>query len=355
MYKMFILLLKFIFCLAMLISLLLAGCIVYATLTNYEPAEKEAVNAEGDALKSINSDTLSFFIWNVGYSGLGKESDFFYDGGKIVISPKNWVEKNINGVKSQVQELSKNTDFFMLQEVDANSKRSYYINQVKAISEVLPGYASTFAPNYNVKFVAFPFSQPMGKVLSGLANYSPYKSIENTRFQLPGSFGFPKRVFYLDRCMLLNRYQLPNNKQLVVINTHKEAYDNGGIKEQEMQYMKKIILTEYEKGNYVVVGGDWNQCPPNFDNKTFLKPNMQLQEQLNIKSDFMPQDWHWIYDPKVATNRKNDFPFNPETTFTTLIDFFLISPNIQALQVKGVSTGFDFSDHQGVWMKVKLN
>ena len=47
------------------------------------------------------------------------------------------------------------------------------------------------------------------------------------------------------------------------------------------------MLEEYEKGNYIVVGGDWNQCPPDFKPNTF-RPEITPDEyyQINVPTDF---------------------------------------------------------------------
>lgn len=347
--------LKLAITLASMVAVVLGSLIGYATFTNYEPAEREDLNAEGSkGVEKIENDTVSFLIWNVGYTGLGKESDFFYDNGKMVISPKEWVTKNLQGIINELSVRQKNIDFFMLQEVDKDSKRGYFTNQIETIANALPSFNYTFGINYNVQYIAYPFHNPLGKVLGGLVTYSRYAPTQNTRYQLPGKFAFPKRVFYLDRCLLVQRYKTLYNKDLVVINLHNEAYDDGSQKAQQMEYLKKIMTTEYEKGNYVVAGGDWNQTPPNFNNLTFLKPNMEASEQIPVPANFMPQEWNWAFDPKVPTNRKNDFPFNKETTFTTVIDFYLTSPNLEIIETQGISNDFDFSDHQPVFLKIKL-
>ena len=52
------------------------------------------------------------------------------------------------------------------------------------------------------------------------------------------------------------------DKQLVIINLHLEAYDDGSAREKQMKVLKDIMVKEYEKGNYVIVGGDFNQTFP---------------------------------------------------------------------------------------------
>ena len=74
----------------------------------------------------------------------------------------------------------------------------------------------------------------------------------------------------------------------------------------------------------------------------------------NIAADFMPADWQWVYDPKIPTNRSNRTVYRPGETFTTLIDYFLVSPNVAVLEVQCIDEQFADSDHQAVRMQVRL-
>lgn len=341
--------------LALLVALVLGGLIAYATVTNFSPDEQETVEPQGAVGKPTVQvgEELSAMIWNVGYCGLGKEVDFFYDGGENVITPEKFVKKNIAGM-SRVTSESLNNDFLLYQEVDINSKRSHFSNQRETIAAISKDHNNSLALNYKVKHIPIPFTQPMGRVESGLLSLSKYKSTENTRYQFPGNFAWPKSLFFLDRCFLLQRFNTSNGKELVVINTHNSAYDDGGLKQRQMEYLREVLKDEYEKGNYVMVGGDWNQTAPGFDNTKFAKPNGQaVVEQIPIEANYIP-GWQWILDENTPTNRKTSSPYKAETTFTTVIDFYLLSPNIEALSVEGVDISFDYSDHQPVNLKFVL-
>lgn len=344
----------FILAIALLILLTLGGIILYAQLTDYKPQEKEQVKVVGENKAQLDSDSLSLMIWNIGYSGLGADVDFFYDGGDNVITPKELVSKYYTGIEQTVQQY-KNTDFVLLQEVDVQSKRSHKVNQFEGLGKLNPKWNKAFGKNYDVNFVPLPFSSPMGSVIGGLATYTPYQSTENTRYQFPGNYEWPKALFFLDRCFLLQRFPAKNGKELVVINTHNSAYDDGSLKKGQMDYLKNVLTEEYEKGNYVIVGGDWNQTPPGFDNNKFVKPGGEsAYEQTPITFDYMP-DWLWAYDPNTPTNRKVSYPYDKNKTFTTVIDFFLLSPNVKLSKIQGKHLDFQFSDHQPVYMEVVLN
>lgn len=325
--------------------------LLYATINDYKPNEKIVVlkNNTSDLLN--HKSEISLMIWNIGYCGLNKEMDFFYDGGKNVRPSKQKVLENINGVKSFLKDKG-DFDFILLQEVDKNSKRSYYTNQFDSISNLFKDRNCTFGKNYDVFFVPTPLKDPMGKVESGLMTIGKYKPNLSTRYSFPGNYDWPTNLFMLDRCFLVNRYNLTNDKELLIINTHNSAYDDGGLKEQQMEYLKKFIKNEYKKGNYIIVGGDWNQCPPNF--KPNYKENIQDNDnRTDIASDFM-NNYKWLYNNSLPTNRRVTAPYEKGKTLTTVIDFFLLSPNIESIFIENIDLAFENSDHNPVKAIIKL-
>jgi len=284
--------------------------------------------------------------------------DFFKDGGKKVITTEDNCRENVSGIADFL--LRNDTiDFIFIQEIDKDSKRSYHVNEYEKISKNLKGYNPYFAMNYDVFFVPVPPSEPMGKVVSGIATFSKFTPVSSTRYSLPGDFGFPTQLFYLDRCFMVNRYKLSNGKELVCINTHNEAFDEGGtIRKAQMEMLREFVSNEYNSGNYVIAGGDWNQFPPDYKpafsgNKVFTGQigNFNL---MGIESDYMQREWKWIYDPATPSFRTVMAAYDPATTPTSVCDFFLISPNIESVYIKCQDLGFANSDHNPVLMKVKL-
>lgn len=346
------LILKILIGAGVLFGLYVLGAILYAQFTDYKPEEitpAESILASDDATNPL-SDTLSVYIWNVGYSGLGKESDFFYDGGKMVRSPEEYVKKNFAGIQKNIEEM-KDADFILLQEVDFDSKRSYHIRQVELLSKQMQslGFGNAwFAKNYLVNYVPIPITEPMGSVHSGILSLSKYKPNHVSRHSFPANFSWPKGLFFLDRCFMVQRFPF-SGKELLMINTHNSAYDGGTLKKEEMEYMKKFLLEEEAKGNYIIVGGDWNQIPPGFAGD----PGAGYEE-IPIPAVYPAKGWQWASDLQHRTNRKVDTPYVQDVTYTTILDFFLLSPNVELLEIKGLVNNFEFSDHQPVKIKVRL-
>lgn len=337
---------------ALLPLLYVGGMILFAWITKYIPEKEEFLTVNNNMGKVPNDTILECVIWNIGYGGLGAEADFFYDGGKMVRSPESKVKEYNEGITSFLETQSE-VHFILIQEADQNSKRSWYTNQVDLISQKMKNFGWNFALNYDVKFVPVPYTEPMGKVLGGLLSLSRFPVKEAKRIQLPNADKFPDQLFYLERCLLLQRISLPNGKDLVVINTHFEAYDDGGVKKKQMAFTKEILDKEYALGNYVILGGDWNISPPGLDPHRFAKEPEKDYLKINVEDDYM-KGWQFAYDSTVATNRKNKFAYNPLSTFTTVIDYFLISPNIEILETKGINLDFKSSDHQPVKVRFKI-
>ena len=328
-----------------------AGIIVYAFISDYRPKEKEIVSASGKVEMLNDSLKFSLVTWNIGYCGLDKEMDFFYDGGTKVFTPKATCIHNLQAIREFLKQFS-STDFILLQEVDKDSKRSYHINEYDSIAKSLTGHHPSFAKNYDVFFVPVPLTTPMGKVISGLTTFSKYQSVSSIRYRFPGEYGFPKQLFMLDRCFLVNRYPLSNGKELLIINTHNEAFDPGPLRKAQMAYLRDFLLNEYHLGNYIITGGVWNQTPPEF------KPNYSIDKadtsQMKVPKDYLPPDWKWLYDNRNPSERNVITAYQPSTTTTNVFDFFLVSPNIEKLSVECIQLNFEHSDHNPVKIEIKL-
>lgn len=329
--------LKPILLLIMIPILWVVGNLIYGTLTDFKPPKEVVLQIEANDAQRPDS-IITLLNWNVGYCGLGEESDFFYDDGKTVRMEQSIVRKNLNGVMNTLKYYD-DVDIILLQEVDTLSKRSWQLNEYTDISQVLPEFNSSFTLNYNVNFVPIPFLDPMGKVMGGLATFNRYTVTNATRYQFPSSYAWPNSIYFLDRCFMVQRTPF-KDVELVIINTHNSAYDDGSLKKVEMDFLKDFLKTEEEKGNYIIVGGDWNQHAPGTGDR-------------QVPNDYL-EGWTWAYDTSFPTNRNLKAAYVAGQTETQVIDFYLCSPNIEVEEVKVINLDFKFSDHQPVYLRAKL-
>ncbi|MBT3387853.1 MAG: endonuclease, partial [Desulfobacula sp.] len=73
---------KIILGLICILVLVFVGLIGYATLSDYQPDPTAVVFEKQDAKAISTQKNYKLLIWNIGYGGLGRDMDFFYDGGK---------------------------------------------------------------------------------------------------------------------------------------------------------------------------------------------------------------------------------------------------------------------------------
>ena len=343
---------RFLFYLLLVLAGAFALFLVYASVDDYRPPFTETQTPDKHPLEISNHASLDLLIWNIGYAGLDASMDFFYDGGKRIRPEEEEVIRNMNGIVETLAPF-RQFDFILLQEVDRHSRRSYHYNQYRIIAEHFPRHTTWFGLNYRVSFVPIPLKDPMGKVESGLMSLTLHPPSQVSRHSFPGNYNWPVRLFMLDRCFLVTRHPVSGGKELVAVNTHNSAYDDGTLRSLQMSFLREFLLSEYENGNYIIVGGDWNQTPhgvtPELPSHRFDTLDLTF-----IEKDYPAPGWTWAYDPEHPTNRRVNTPYDPSLTLTTIIDCFLVSPNIQVEEIHCINTGFAFSDHQPVRMRARL-
>lgn len=154
------------FCLTLGAVLYLPVTILYLKYNEYSPDNDKKLivyNPKKVDKQEKLYEKFSLLSWNIGYGGLDNSADNVFDGGTKVqsLSKKN-TENNLDAVKDLIKDT--NPDFLFLQEVDRNSKRSYYFDQIKKILDYQHPYYYSFATNFSVKFVPAPIFNPIGKV-----------------------------------------------------------------------------------------------------------------------------------------------------------------------------------------------
>ncbi|MGO4537115.1 endonuclease/exonuclease/phosphatase family protein [Paenibacillus sp. 2TAB19] len=323
--------------------------LIYVTLVDYKPAseiELEASHNSQQALKQGDSVTVTTF--NIGYAGLDQRQDFFMDGGKMSrSSSKEQTEANLDAIADFLQ--GTQSDFYLLQEVDTKSSRSYKIDEAAALSSALSDYDSTYAINYKVPWVPVPVFAPMGTVRSGLMTLSTFQTTSHVRYDLPGKESWPVQQLELDRALIASRYPVDNGKELVLINLHLSAFDKGGtIRKQQLDFLDGFIREESDKGNYLIVGGDWNHSLPSTDAAAFEAEQDWPEWLQPFPEGFGLEGLQWANDPAVPSVRTLDIPYEKGVNFLAVIDGFLVSSNIGITTVKGHDLGFANSDHNPV-------
>ncbi|MEA5040758.1 MAG: endonuclease/exonuclease/phosphatase family protein [Clostridiaceae bacterium] len=331
--------------------LVACGLIVYLSVTEYRPeASEPAVLSQTTPEKTFSpGDRLSVLSFNMGYGALGKDADFFMDGGKEVIpDSRARVDGDLAGIAALIE--AQDADVTMLQEVDTGARRSFGIDE-----RTMLGRGSTaFAYNYVCNFVPYPWP-PIGQVHSGLMTMTGAEIQSAERIALPCPFSWPVRMVNLKRCLLVTRLPIEGtDKHLVIINLHLEAYDDGTGKLAQAAALTAYLETAYANGDYVIAGGDFNQVFPGTTERYPLVQENWMPGTLDPQA--FSEGWTLAFDEATPTCRLLNQPYDPDSLLTQyyVIDGFLLSPNVELASVETLDCGFTYADHNPVRLEVIL-
>ena len=328
------------------------------TIAEYRPDDVETVIASHEVEETLSvGEQLTLVTWNCGYGALGDNADFFMDGGSSVYTAdKDRVQQNLAGIRDELKRID--PDLILLQEVDIHSDRSYGMDEREVLHEVMPAGTEAFAYNFKAMYVPYPLP-PIGHVESGLYTLSSAEIRTAERISLPCPFAWPIRTINLKRCLLVSRIPLEgSNHELVLINLHLEAYDDGEGKEKQTKQLWEFMQDEYLKGNYVIAGGDFNQRFSNADKDRFPVLSEDYWQPGDIDATAFGEEFKLVTDREAATCRSLDKAYagaDREHFQFYQIDGYIVSDNVQVNSVK-VRDDLDFrySDHNPVVMEFTL-
>lgn len=305
-------------------------------------------------------ETYRIACWNIGFGAYEDDYSFFMDGGTESWAwSKERLQENLDEIGATLQSLK--ADILLLQEVDFDSTRTYHIDE----AELLRTYHgldaesdSVFAVNYDSPFLFYPLIRPHGASRSGLLTVSSLTAESALRRSLPVETGFTK-LLDLDRCYSVTRIPVDNGKTLCLYDLHLSAYTSDGkIADEQLAMLLADMQQEYENGNYVVGGGDFNKDLLGNSGEIFgvstegytwaqpIKTELFAGKNLTLVA---PLDEN---DPQPSC-RNADAPYHEGQLLLT-VDGFVVSDNVTVSESGVHAMDFACSDHQPVVMTFTL-
>lgn len=330
------------------------------------PDNKKLTIKNNQRQELVLNKKYSATTYNVGFGAYDHNFDFFMDHGELkngqkthgwkgTAASKESVLASTNGVIQTMQK--QNPDFMFFQEIDTDSTRSHHVNQVKMLENHFGNYDAVFANNFHSAFLAWPPYDPHGSVQSGLLSMSRFKMTSAIRRQYPVTSALISKFTDLDRCFVVMEFPIKNGKNLVFINSHMSAYDKGGkMRKAQMKLISSVMEKEYQAGNYVIVGGDFNHALGK-DMMTHFAHQEKIPDWVSVLDQKMlPKDFTMVKATnreQVATVRATDMKYDPKVNYMTVCDGFIVSKNIKA-SAKNLDTDFRYSDHNPVRLEFEL-
>ena len=294
--------------------------------------------------------------WNIGFGAYTADYDFFMDGGtQSRAVSEEALDANMEDISRTLA--GNNADFYMIEEVDTDSTRSYHVDERPYLHKALKDYSYSFAQNYNSAYLMYPLSKPIGASESGIMTFSKYQMTSSLRVEVPIDPGITK-VLDLDRCYTVSRLPLEGtDKNLVLYTLHFSAYSaDGSIATKQMKIMLRSMQKEYEKGNYCIAGGDFNKDLLGDSSKYFGVDTGDYTWAQPIEMSLFDGTGLRLVapDPDKPSVRNPDSAFHDGQLVLT-VDGFIASDNVDVESCKVLYNGFAYSDHNPVKMSFVLD
>ena len=269
---------------------------------------------------------VKIMTYNIGNCLYGRNAN---NNSYMTFSRKK-INSNIKGQLSQIKKYD--PDILLLQEIGTSSLSNTLKNIYKKYRIELKKYKSKYYNNYNILQI---FNN--GKA-TFIKKYS-----QNQKIKIPFKVrGILNNIFCSNKVQILTRIKISDTKkELIIINIHLTAYKKNHIERiKQLNYILDIAKKELDKGNYVVIGGDWNI-------DLFSETN-----KLNLPSEIIKKinNDNWTMNAKGKTLKYEGKLLKDDKTY----DGFLTSKNIVVTKLKSYEQ-FDYSDHSPVTMTIKLN
>ena len=345
----------------LLVILLVAGGYVAYVFISYSRIEDNKVlEVKGDAAETaVTGREYTAVSFNIGFGAYTPDFTFFMDGGKEsrARSEESVIECVDGAAKTA---LSFEPDFVFFQEVDTDSDRSFHVDQEERLIGLFKsagGFDSVFAQNYHSAYLMYPILHPHGASNSGLLTMSRANITSSLRRSLPIATGV-KKILDLDRCYSVSRVPVDNGRELVLFNIHASAYGTDASQgNAQMEMLLNDMKAEYDKGNYVICGGDYNH---DFTGTSVKHFNPDVTEIFSwcqpFPAELIPEGLSRCADyaeGMVPSTRNTDIPYS-EDSFVVILDGFIISDNVTCSYVQNIDAGFKYTDHNPVVIKFTL-
>ena len=248
-------------------------------VTTFDDIE-DAVLYQSNLLKEYPAKkTISVMTWNIRF-GVAR-LDFALDacGDRVIIS-KGEVITGLEGIAKKIND--SNVDIVLMQEVDVQSKRSSYIDQVQWLLDNTGMNYGVYASKWKSQII---LADGIGRVDAGNLILSKWKLEDAKRHQLPlrGDQDGLTQLFYLRRNVITAKVDMPGTP-FFAVNAHLTAFATDDTKQKHISGFKTILDDIVASGFNFVAGGDLNAIPPNA-----TKTNYCFDDQCN-PGDYNPDD-----------------------------------------------------------------
>lgn len=261
-------------------------------------------------------ERLRVMNYNVKFGG--GRIDFFFDcHGDRVLMGKGEVLANLEALATKINQVD--PDVLVVQEVDVNSKRAAFVDQMQWLLDHTLLSHGVYASQWRADYVP---SDGLGAVDSGngILSKFPLANAERIALDLRTDQSAIERYFYLRRNLLRADLELPGGGVVHLVAIHAEAYGQDGTKKQHIDRFAQELDAQAATGGTVVGAGDLNTLPPGTE-KQFGFPDSVCADEDFVADDYRAEAT-WLeplyarYTPEIplAAYQAGNAPYFSHTT-----------------------------------------
>lgn len=332
-----------------LIYFLLLAVILFSLSSCVIFPKSKTIKYSGNKLKGVNetndAQALKVITWNLGYSGLGKEEDFFADGGKSIrVSDKQLAEKYAKSIVKFLSESSQeDVSVFLLQEAAFPSFSNRGVNLTSKIVESLPEYSAIYDNEYRIR-LPFGMGTNTGLLLLSKANDDDefeVLSLPSGKSKINLGRHFPLQILVTNL----------GEHQVAIFNIHLSAFDKEAkTRRLQLNRIFEIAEAQLAMGRHIIIGGDFN-----LTFKSAFDPYTSKSEDIDwifpLNPNDLPIGFRPVFYPEIPTFRTLDKPYVAGENLSAILDGYIVSENIFVCEITTSNLGFRASDHNPVMLK----
>lgn len=294
---------------------------------------------------AMAGETLELLVWNLGYGGLGAGSDFVSDGGEHLFPPsRSAVRDNVAGIEAFLATQG-DAGVIINQEIARGGPVNYWIDLRARVEHVMRDRDMTFFSDFKTRLMPWPLRMNHGQAL--FSNYA----VESA-----GVVALPAEdagIFGVRRRYAAPYVRLAGDARWTVASVHLAAFDEDAVvRTRQLRELLTWADGEYRSGRRVILAGDWNLqiAETNFPHTTDERFLFWL---FPFPQDALPEGWRIAADGAIPSVRTNHRPYVAGENYVTTIDGFIVSPNVEVVDVHGFDLGFEHADHQPVRLRAR--
>ncbi len=328
---------------------IVVGIYAGAFLMINRPAMAQARDIDRAIIENLPQagDTLDILDWNIGYGGLGAGSDFIADGGTHTFPPSRRAVRDNAAAIERFLDGQQDADVVLIEELAYGGPVNYWVNVKAHVDRALGGRERIFLADFKTRMLPWPLRMEHGQAIYAR------RAVESADVvALPaedaGIFGVRRRY-----ASVVARLPMEGGGGWTIASVHLAAFDKDAlVRTRQLRELLAWARREYASGRHVVLGGDWNFqiAATNFPHTTEERFLFWL---FPFPQDALPEGWRIAADPSIASVRTNERPYIAGENYTSVIDGFIVSPNVVVESVHGFDLGFQNTDHQPVRVRVR--